>query len=185
MRRFAPLFALLILCWVSWAAGEVLDRNLPGIIPRTREGLWGLLFAPFAHAGVDHLLSNSGPLLILGIAVASRGAGTFYGVTASVMGVGGGLVWLFGRSAEHVGASGLVFGYFGWVLGRAWFERSFGSIALALVIGALYTSLIWGVLPTDSGISWEGHLFGALAGLLSARVAKPNRLPMDEEAIER
>jgi membrane associated rhomboid family serine protease len=79
-------------------------------------------------------------------------------------------VWLFGASGVHVGASGLIFGYLGFLLLRGYFERNFPSILLSLIVGFLYGGAIWGVLPTQPGISWEGHLFGFIGGVLAARL---------------
>ena len=84
-----------------------------------------------------------------------------------VSGVG---VWLLGRSGYHVGASGLIFGYFGFLIARSWYERSFSSILIALVTIVLYGGILLGVLPTRAGMSWEAHLFGLLGGILAARL---------------
>jgi membrane associated rhomboid family serine protease len=83
--------------------------------------------------------------------------------------------WLFGSPGVHIGASGVIFGYLGYLLLKGYFERSAFSIALSLGVGVLYGSLLWGVLPTQYGISWEGHLFGFLGGVLAARVLTPER----------
>jgi membrane associated rhomboid family serine protease len=83
--------------------------------------------------------------------------------------VGGLGTWLIGSPGVHVGASGLIFGYLGFLLARGYFERNFPSILLAIVVGSLYGGAIWGVLPTQPGISWEGHLFGFIGGVLAAR----------------
>jgi membrane associated rhomboid family serine protease len=93
----------------------------------------------------------------------------FFWVTAITMLVAGGGVWLFGAPAYHIGASSLIFGYLGFLLFRGLFERNIGSIALSLVVGFIYGGLIWGVLPGQPGISWEGHLFGLIGGVLAAR----------------
>ena len=84
-----------------------------------------------------------------------------------VSGIG---VWLFGRSGYHVGASGLIFGYFGFLVGRGWYERSISSILIAVITIVLYGGILWGILPTRTGISWEAHVFGLLAGILAARL---------------
>ena len=90
-------------------------------------------------------------------------------VSIIVIGLGGAGVWVFGRSSIHIGASGLVFGYFGYLVARGWHERRFGSILVAIVVIVLYGGLIFGVLPVPGLVSWEGHLFGLIAGVLVAR----------------
>ena len=91
-----------------------------------------------------------------------------------VIGVGGVGVWAFGRSAIHIGASGLVFGYFGYLVARGWYERKISSILVAIVVIVLYGGLIVGVLPTPGLVSWEAHLFGLLSGVMAARYQRGN-----------
>jgi len=87
--------------------------------------------------------------------------------------VGGGCLWLFGRASYHVGASGLIFGYFGFIVARGWFYKSISSIVVAFITLFLYSGILWGLLPVFPHVSWEGHLFGLIAGILGARLAKP------------
>lgn len=158
------------LIWAVELANVVLGHrlNVLGIQPRTVVGLPGILLAPFLHGGISHVLVNTIPFVILGWLVMLEGTGTFLGVSLIVILVAGAGTWLFGRPGVHVGASSLIFGYFGFLLGRAWYRRSTGSILVALVTLALYGGLLWGVLPLGTRISWEGHLFGLLAGILAA-----------------
>jgi len=140
-----------------------------GIRPRTLTGLWGLLTMPFLHGGLGHLLSNTVPFVVLGWLVMARSVGRFALVTALGMLLGGLGVWLFGSGhSVHVGASGLIFTYFGYSLLAGWFERRFGAIVLSIVVFVGYGALLFGVLPGQRGISWEGHLFGFAAGGFSA-----------------
>jgi len=88
--------------------------------------------------------------------------------TAFITVAAGFATWLMARSGNHIGASILVFGYFGFLLGMAWFERSLRSIGIAIAVAVIYGGLIWGVVPSDSGVSWEGHLFGVIAGVAAA-----------------
>lgn len=151
--------------------------NIYGIIPRHLVGLRGILFAPFLHASLGHLIANSIPFLILGWLVMLQETSDFFVVTAITMLVSGLGVWLFGASGVHVGASGVIFGYLGFLLLRGYFERNFASILLSLIVGVLYGGMIWGVLPTQLGISWEGHLFGFIGGVIAARfLARPKKL---------
>jgi membrane associated rhomboid family serine protease len=141
-----------------------------GIVPRNPIGLRGILFAPFLHGGLGHLISNTIPFIVLGWLVMLRETSDFFVVSilsALVSGLG---TWLFGASGIHIGASGVIFGYLGYLLARGYFERSMTAIAMSLFVGTLYGSLIWGVLPIQQGVSWEGHLFGFLGGILAAKL---------------
>jgi membrane associated rhomboid family serine protease len=141
-----------------------------GIFPRTIIGLRGILFAPFLHGGLPHLIANTVPFLTLGWFVMLQKTSDFFIVTAITMVVSGLGVWLIGSSGVHIGASGLVFGYLGFLLLRGYFQRNIPSILLSLIVGFLYGGAIWGVLPTVPGVSWEGHLFGFIGGIIAARL---------------
>jgi membrane associated rhomboid family serine protease len=140
-----------------------------GIRPRTWQGLGHILTAPLMHAGFRHLTANTVPLVVLGGLVMLRRTTDFF-IVALVAGVVSGLgVWLFGGSQTlHLGASGVIFGLLGYLLARAYFERSAAALLGALAAGVLYGGLLWGVLPTQQGVSWLGHLFGLLGGGLAA-----------------
>ncbi|MEQ8382713.1 MAG: rhomboid family intramembrane serine protease [Coleofasciculus sp. A1-SPW-01] len=141
-----------------------------GILPRTIIGLRGILFAPFLHGGLPHLIANTVPFLTLGWFVMLQKTSDFFIVTAITMVVSGLGVWLIGSPGVHIGASGLVFGYLGFLLLRGYFQRNIPSILLSLIVGFLYGGAIWGVLPTVPGVSWEGHLFGFIGGIVAARL---------------
>ena len=150
--------------------------NAYGIRPHTISGLRGILFAPFLHGGLGHLLANTTPFLILGWFVMLRETSDFFVVTAITMLISGLGVWVFGSPyTVHIGASGLIFGYFGFLLLRGYFERSVLSIMVSLIVGLLYGGMIWGVLPSQFGISWQGHLFGFIGGALAARLLARRR----------
>ncbi len=167
---------------LMWAI-EILDLflggalNQFGIRPRSVVGLRGILFAPFLHGSLFHLMANTVPFIILGWLVMLRRTSDFWPVTIIVTLVAGLGTWLFAPSLTvHIGASGVVFGYLGFLISRGYFERSFGAIALSLVVGLLYGGMIWGVLPGQLGISWQGHLFGFLGGILAAQLlSEPRR----------
>ena len=170
-RNVLPVLAIAALLWAVEAANLVTGHHLNtwGIVPRTLTGLRGIPLSPFIHANLSHLFVNTAPFLVLGGLVAVRGRRAFLGVSLVVIVCGGAALWLVGRTGYHVGASGLIFGYFGYLVARAWYERSLRSIVIALVTVILYGGLILGVLPTSALISWEGHLCGLLAGILAAR----------------
>jgi len=148
--------------------------NAWGIVPRTVDGLWGILFSPFLHGSLSHLVNNSVAFVWLGLLTMLRAPRDLVRV-----GLIGGLVagvgtWLTGGPGTvHIGFSGVIFAYLGFLLTRGWFERSVGSIAVSVVSFLGFGSMIWGVLPTVPGVSWQGHLFGFLGGILAARVLAP------------
>jgi membrane associated rhomboid family serine protease len=147
-----------------------------GIYPRHLIGLRGVVFAPFLHGGIGHLMANTVPLITLGWLVMLRRTSDFFTVSVITMFVSGVGTWLFGATAFHIGASGLIFGYFGFLLLRGYFERNIPSLLLSIIVFFFYGGLIWGVLPTQPGVSWEGHLFGFLGGVLAARlIAEPSK----------
>lgn len=150
---------------VNWALGHGLNRF--GILPRSMVGLPGIVLAPVLHASVSHALANSLPLLVLGWLVSLHGRQRFVRVAVSVSLLTGVAVWLLGRPAYHVGASGLVFGLFGYIIARAWWERSFAALASAAVAVLLYGGLVWGIVPART-VSFESHFFGLVAGVLIA-----------------
>ncbi|MHA7142018.1 rhomboid family intramembrane serine protease [Arthrobacter sp. Sr33] len=148
-----------------------------GIDPREVSGLDGVLFAPLLHAGVGHLLSNTLPLLVLGFLTFLEGTRRFaIAVAASWLGSGIG-VWIFGGGLT-IGASGVVFGLFAYLMVRGFYNRSLRQILLALVVFLMYGSILWGILPSaGSNISWQAHLFGALGGVLAAVILKRRPAP--------
>lgn len=166
------IFWMVALMWALELADQLVFRRTLdawGIRPRTVSGLWGIVLAPFLHGGFGHLIANTIPLLTLGWLVALHRASDFVAVTGIVTLLGGTGVWLFARPGTiHIGASILIFGYLGFLLARGYFERSVVSIVVALLVGLVYGGALWGVLPGQRGVSWEGHLFGFLAGVASA-----------------
>ncbi|NJL84005.1 MAG: rhomboid family intramembrane serine protease [Chloroflexaceae bacterium] len=166
--------------WLAEIADAVffqghLDRY--GIVPRHFIGLRGILLAPFLHGGFVHLTANTLPFLTLGWLVMVQETSDFFIVTLFSMVIGGLGVWLFGAPNVHIGASGVIFGYLGFLLLRGYFQRNVPSILLSILVFFLYGGLIWGVLPADPRISWEGHLFGFLGGVLAAKaIAQEKRV---------
>lgn len=172
MSQAAILAAAVALLWLFELADLLIwhgGLDAYGIEPRTAAGLRHLFIAPLMHAGFAHLFANTVPFVVLGWFVMLRHTTDFFVVTAVAALVSGLGIWLFGGpSTIHVGASGVVFGYLGFLLGRGYLERSAGAILLALVALFLYGGMIWGVLPTARGVSWLGHLFGFVGGMLAA-----------------
>ncbi|NKC14308.1 MAG: rhomboid family intramembrane serine protease [Gammaproteobacteria bacterium] len=173
-RSGRPVLGLIAIIWVVEALNWLLGHRLNtwGIEPRSLTGLVGIAAAPVLHSGWGHTLSNTFPLLVFGYLICLRSAGRFIRVSCLIVAGGGFAVWLLGRSAIHVGASGLVFGLFGYLLGCAWYERSGAAVVCAAVVGLLYGALIFGLLPS-AGVSFESHIFGFLAGIALAKADGP------------
>ncbi|MBD2188555.1 rhomboid family intramembrane serine protease [Pseudanabaena mucicola] len=150
--------------------------NALGIVPHSFIGLRGILFAPFLHGSFYHIVSNTVPFIIFGWLIMIRNIKDFYFVSFMAALVAGLGTWLIGRPCTtHIGASGVIFGYFGYLLFRGYFDRSFVAIAISVAIAVTYGSLLWGVLPTRSYISWEGHLFGFIGGIIAAKLLSPTK----------
>lgn len=163
---------LVAMIWVFEVVDvAVLDGRLDqhGIVPRSWGGLDGILWMPFLHDGFGHLLSNTVPLLVLGMFVALQGPRRLLVVTVFVI-VGGGIAtWLLARPAVHIGASSLVFGYAGFLLVAGFVEKSVKGIAVGIIVGVLFGGMVLrGITPTSTYVSWESHLFGLAAGVLAA-----------------
>ena len=161
---------------VMWGA-EVVDVALGGdldaygIEPRDPDGLVGVVTAPFLHGGFGHLIGNTIPLVVLGAVIALGGALRLVAVAGIVALVSGLGTWLVAPAGtEHVGASGIVFGFATYLMARGLYSRRLGQLAVGVVVLALWgATLLRGLVP-EAGISWQGHLFGALGGVLAARV---------------
>lgn len=166
------ILTMVIFIWLVELLNSLMGHRLNsyGIYPREIETLPGILLWPFLHGNFQHLIMNTTPLMVMGFFVALRGWKTFVKTTLLILIIGGLGVWIFGRSAFHIGASGLVFGFLGFLVTVAIYERNLTTFAIAFFIAFYYGGLIFGILPGDRFISWEGHLFGLLAGIMSARL---------------
>jgi membrane associated rhomboid family serine protease len=172
-RDFSAYLVVVGMAAVMWIV-EVIDLipgvNLDqwGIEPRQLSGLIGVVTAPFLHAGFGHLIGNTLPFLVLGCLVAAGGLQRFLQVTV-IVGLCSGLgTWLLGgANSNHIGASGLVFGYLTYLIMRGIFARQVGLILIGVVVVFFYGGILWGLLP-QQGISWSGHIFGAAGGVLAA-----------------
>jgi membrane associated rhomboid family serine protease len=153
---------------VDAIAGGSLDRH--GIEPRDADGLAGVVAAPFLHGGWDHLAANTVPFLILGGVIALDGVARVALVTVLIAAIGGVGTWLFAPSdTVHIGASGIVFGYAAYLATRGLYTRSVLQILVGVLVVVVWgATLVEGVVPQE-GISWQGHLFGAIGGVVAAR----------------
>ncbi|CAM3839259.1 rhomboid family intramembrane serine protease [Nocardiopsis rhodophaea] len=182
--RITAILTVVVFAAAMWVI-EVLDFLANGAFDQTfglrawqTDAPWTVLTAPFMHAGFEHLMSNTVPFLVLGSLVALGGLSRFIWTTLIVMVVSGVGVWLFSSPGTlTVGASGLVFGYFGYTVLRGIVERRTVDIVIMISVIIFYGTLIWGVLPQQTGISWQAHLFGFIGGLLSAYVLPRTETP--------
>ncbi len=148
--------------------------NELGNIPRQVGALPGVMFSPFLHGSIVHFISNIIPLCIFSFFMLQYGTRRYISATLWIIVFTGILVWLLGRTAVHVGASGVVYGYFGFLLLAGFLSGRKRLMGISLLVGFFYGGLIFGVLPSRPFVSWESHLFGFIAGLVAARIwAKP------------
>lgn len=176
-RAIAMTLSFVALLYAVEGVDTVSNHDLDGagVRPRTAVGLEGIVFAPVLHANWAHLIGNTLPVIVLGLLTLLTGIGRGLAATAIVWVVAGIGTWLTGASGSvHIGASVLVFGWLTYLISRGLFTRHLWQILVGVVVGLLYGSILWGVLPGQSGISWQGHLFGALGGLLAGWVLSSN-----------
>ena len=167
-KEIRGVITFIVVVWTVFLLDLFLPLEKLGLVPRTARGLPGLVTMPFLHSSLGHVLSNSVSLFILLMLLAGSRARSWQ-VMAAIILLGGALLWLFGRSAVHVGASGLVFGLISFLIASGILERRLLPLMASIIVGFLYgTTLLWGVLPTVPGVSWDGHLSGAIAGVVVA-----------------
>lgn len=176
-----PLFFVLLLWYVFWAQIEFFPAiKRLGIIPRTVEGLKGIVFSPFIHASVEHLYHNSIPLFVLMALLFYFYRKIAWKVIVLGILLSGLITWCIGRSGDHIGASGLIYVLVSFIFFKGIFAKYYRLVALSLLMIFLYGSLIWYVFPVKEGISWEGHLGGFITGfffslIFRKPIAKPEK----------
>ncbi len=178
MAIFERLWWLVALLGIIWAvqavnllSGYALNGWF-GLLPRSVSGLDGILLMPLLHGSLAHAAANTVPLAILGGLLAFTARHVAFAASAIIVALGGLGVWLFGATAIHIGASGLIFGWFGFLLARGLVEKRPVPLLIAAGVAVVYGAMFWGVLPGQPGVSWEAHLFGALAGIAAAFVTR-------------
>jgi membrane associated rhomboid family serine protease len=174
----ALVIGMAALMWVVELIDSIDSHRLDqwGIVPRTADGLVGVVAAPFLHAGWGHLIGNTIPFVAMGCAIALGGAARVVAVTV-IVGVLGGLgTWLIAPAhTDHIGASGIVFGYATYLISRGVFNKSVIELLGGVVVVAVWgTALLGGLVPTD-GISWQGHFCGGVAGVIAASLLSKRR----------
>lgn len=178
-RNFIIPLTFPFVIWVIHLISYLFNINLSqfGVLPRNLYGLIGIIASPLIHGSFSHLLSNTAPLIILGISIFYFYPKKAY-VSFLVIYLGTGiLVWLLGREVYHIGASGVVYGYVSFLFFNGLFRKDNRSIALSLLVVFMYGGLVWGILPGMKGISWESHFFGAVMGLIAAFIFRKTDPP--------
>lgn len=176
LSRFVPVIVLLAIMWVVEIVDAILPADLDVLSLQSWNplSLYGLVTSPLLHSGFGHLMANTFPFLVLGLFIAFEGARRFWlvtGITALASGLG---AWLTTWPGHHIiGASGIVFGFFGYLAVRTWFTddviRKIIYFAIGLIVFVTYgASMVFGMLPQGDGISWQGHLFGFAGGVFAA-----------------
>lgn len=163
-----------VVLWVLEIIDAVLVGNpldAYGVQPRTDDGLVGVAAAPMLHFGFDHLVGNTVPVLVLGFLTLATGIARGLLATAIIWVVGGLGVWVFAQPGSvHAGASVLIFGWIVYLIVRGFLNRRSTEILIGVAVFLLYSGALLGVLPGQPGVSWQGHLFGAIGGFLAARL---------------
>jgi membrane associated rhomboid family serine protease len=177
MRQTVPF----VLGWMAVVWGfsilNFITKNklsILGIYPRRAAGLIGIPFSPFLHGDFNHLFFNSIPLFILANFVLLSGKTLFYEVSALIIVISGLLTWLFARPGFHIGASSLIMGYWSYVLTLAIYEQSAGAIIVGVVTLYYLGGLFFSLFPSEVKVSWEGHLFGVIAGIGAVFIVEYN-----------
>jgi membrane associated rhomboid family serine protease len=169
---------ILAVIWISYIADLILINvsfTHLGLLPRTVKGLIGIISCPFIHANLFHIISNSIPLFVLLSITAVFFKRNSYYIVVLIIVLGGIMVWIFGRSSYHVGASGLVYGLAAFLIAFGVYKKKIIPLIVSLFIAFTYgISMLVGLLPVFPGVSWEGHLFGAVAGVITAKIASMN-----------
>jgi membrane associated rhomboid family serine protease len=149
-----------------------------GIIARSFSHLWGIFTSPFIHASFQHLISNTIPFLFMGLIIALRGAARVGLVTLIVIVIGGLGTWLIAPSnTDTIGASGIVFGYAAYLLARGLFDRSLLEVATGVIVGAVWGTALLSSLVPHTGVSWQAHVCGGIAGVIAAWLLADARRP--------
>ena len=171
LKRLTPVLVLVAVCWAVFVVNNLIlsgHLNQYGIRPRHLGGLSGIIWSAFLHGSLRHLMANTVPLAVLGGILCLRDRNEFGIITVLGIVLTGGLTWLIGRNAYHIGASGLIFCFFGYLASLAFFERKIGTLLLSIVCIIGYGGMIRGLLPTSGAVSWEGHLAGFISGITLA-----------------
>jgi len=180
LDRFLAAVIFITSIWIisTLKLFSFLPDFVPMLLPRNVSALPGIISMPFLHGSFAHLMSNTFPLIIFSILISLKGNQYFLKITVLIIIISGVLLWLMGRNAYHIGASGLIFGYFGFLLLRMFYSPSLSTIIISVGVFVLYGGIIFGIFPQTGiqagvrgeNISWEGHLFGLISGIAVAKM---------------
>lgn len=170
-RSFVHIGYFVVVIWVCFFLSSVLPIQEFGLIPRTPIGLVGIITCPFLHANLSHIISNTIALITFApiLAFISSKEGVLSKLISLTI-LTGVLTWLFARTANHIGASGLIFALYGYLISLGFFKKKFLQIFLSFFMITSYGYMFFGILPVQPGVSWDGHLFGLIAGVLLAKI---------------
>ncbi len=177
IKSFRLPLSILVVFWLIEVLDQVfvLHLDTQGLIPRSISGLKGILTAPFLHGGFRHLLSNTLPFLILGATIRLFYKPISLRVYVFIYLLTGIGVWLFGRNAVHIGASGVIYGFAGFLMFMGIFRLKLKEILISIIVIGFYWSMIFGIFPTKQAISWESHLVGFITGIFGAFLFRKNK----------
>ncbi|MBI2785807.1 MAG: rhomboid family intramembrane serine protease [Legionella longbeachae] len=169
-NNFSILEVILLIPWLFFFVSQFIFRKilLLGIIPRRIRGLPGILFAPLLHANFNHIFFNSIPLVVLSNFILINGLYYFLVATLMITVFSGILIWCFAKSGLHVGASGLITGYWGLLVSNIYQSGTLTTLILGLISLYYFAGIFFGIFPREKGVSWEAHLFGLLSGLATS-----------------
>jgi membrane associated rhomboid family serine protease len=169
-KSFITALMIVAAMWAVFIVNAIIpiDFNQFGILPRRVEGIKGVLFAPFLHGSLAHIVSNTLPMLVLATVLFYFYPKIAFRVLLLSAVMGGILVWIFGRTAYHIGASGVIFSLVAFLIASGIFRKKIKALLVAIAIFFFYGGVVWGILPTQPGVSWESHLFGFLSGIALA-----------------
>ena len=165
-QNLKPALGFVMLIWLIWLVEFFTEINLAvfGVYPRRASGLLGIFTSPLIHGGIDHLISNTLPMIILPTLIFMSSPKIVFPLTVWIWICTGFWTWFFAREAYHIGASGLIYGYASFIFFAGIFQKDRSQMALSFIIIFLYSGLLFGLIPDTGHISWESHLSGAIAG---------------------
>lgn len=165
------IFAITLLEILNLFTGRIINQF--SIMPRDLSSLGFIFTSPFLHADLNHFLSNIFTLAVFSYLAMQFGKSEYIKTSIGIIVITGLLVWIFGRTAYHLGASGVVYGYFGYLVLAGWLSGKVKLLLISVAVAFFYGTMVWGVLPSRPFVSWESHLFGFIAGLVLAWYLKP------------
>lgn len=184
-RKIGFVLGFVAIMWLCYFIDLIpfVDLGTLGIYPRTVNSLIGIITSPFIHGNLEHLISNTFPFIMLALLFLythQKYGFLIFGLIYLCTNI---LVWIFARSAYHIGASGLVYGLASYLFFSGFYKNNILSIAVSLIVALLYGGLVWGIVPYDNSVSWEAHLFGAISGFVIAVLFRNINQTDEEEHI--